>query len=172
MHIYKIIPKHLHFSKTLTDMPSIESPTTESNMEEITKEDPSMDIDIQELYQNIVPETSSTASIAPWLVPILDHHKNRIIRLSKNAELGRTNVHSLIELRNSNKLPHFISSIQAPQVIEGLPDLQNKWNEVHNQYQKELFKFVPSLSILKIKHLNLISQALSSKPKKKRLKKT
>lgn len=149
MSIYKPIPSHLHFSKKSTDMAIIDTPT-ENNFEdtlieditdaEHTTTDDNIDIDIQELYQTITPETTSSASIAPWLVPVLDHHKNRIIRLARNAELGRTNVHSLTELQNSNKLPNFISSIQTPQVIEGLPELQTKWDEVHTNYQKELFK--------------------------------
>jgi hypothetical protein len=165
MYIYKPIPSHLHFSKESTDMaviilpteesfeetlieePTAEEPTAEEpTAEEPTADDPtSMEIDIQELYQTITPETSSSASIAPWLVPILDHHKTRITRLARNAELGRTNVQSLIELRNSNKLPNFISSIQTPQVIEGLPELQAKWDQTHTNYQQELFKYLPHL---------------------------
>jgi hypothetical protein len=128
---------------------TIEELISEETMEDFTEEvdinnvdNPSIDFNIEELYDSITPENNSAPSIAAWLVPILDHHKSRIIRLAKNAELGRINVRTLKDFKTNKKLPSYIASINTPQVMDGLPDLQGTWDDIHSQYQESLFKYV------------------------------
>jgi hypothetical protein len=69
--------------------------------------DATMD-DIEALYANVSPETTTASSIAPWITPILQHHSQRIINLSKIAEMGKQSIARLQKTLEENEFPSVI----------------------------------------------------------------
>lgn len=139
MELIKLTPQHLHFTETFHPDIMDDSVSIPGDLDIITTPP---DFDINNLYDQIHPEGAYTESIAPWLIPILDHHKNRIITLARNAELGRLNVQKLEEDRDAQKLPSFIANLKSPAAQEGLPGLQENWDEAFKEFQKNLLKCI------------------------------
>ena len=96
---------------------------------------PSQNMDIETLYNSITPQAPQAPSIARWLVPILDHHKNRIISLTKNSELGRLSAERLAKDLEEGKYPSYIQDIPAPTAREEYPGLQDTWNNILKEYK-------------------------------------
>lgn len=99
---------------------------------------PSQEIDIEELYNNISPQTTHAPSVAKWLVPILTHHKFRIITLTKNSELGRLTAEKLQSDLQENKFPTFMEHLKPLKALEDYPGLQEVWDNIHTKYKTEL----------------------------------
>ena len=92
-------------------------------------------LDIETLYKSITPQASHAPSVAKWLVPILDHHKTRIISLTKNSELGRLSAERLAKDLEEGKYPSYIQNIPTPTAREEYPGLQDKWNHILKDYK-------------------------------------
>jgi len=110
------------------DLPG--SPITTENIPE-----PSQNLDIETLYQSITPQAPHMPSVAKWLVPILDHHKTRIISLTKNSELGRLSAERLSKDLEEGKYPSYIQDLPTPTAREEYPGLQERWNHIMKDYK-------------------------------------
>ena len=119
-------------------METTSSNTIDSTMTAENIPESSQALDIETLYNSITPQAPQAPSIAKWLVPILDHHKNRIISLTKNSELGRLSAERLTKDLEEGKYPSYIQDIPTPIAREEYPGLQEKWNNIFKEYKSGL----------------------------------
>lgn len=119
-------------------METTSSSITEVPMNTETIPQSSQALDIETLYNSIMPQAPHAPSIAKWLVSILDHHKNRIISLTKNSELGRLSAERLTKDLEEGKYPSYIQDIPTPIAREEYPGLQEKWNSISKEYKSGL----------------------------------
>ena len=106
------------------------------------KDTPSQDIDIEELYNFVTPQAPQSASVAKWLVPILMHHKTRIINLTRNAELGKLSAQKLQTDLEAKKYPGFVENIKPLKALEEYPGLQEVWDNILIKYKTEITQSV------------------------------
>ena len=112
------------------------SPKLLSTIEEVPEA--SQSLDIESLYNNITPQAPQAPSIAKWLVPILDHHKSRIISLTKNSELGHLSAEKLSKDLEEGRYPSYIQDLPPPAAREEFPGLQETWSNITKEYKANL----------------------------------
>lgn len=93
---------------------------------------------LQTLFQETPPAKPSISSIAPWIVPILHKHSNRVIELSRLSEANRVAISRLEKSLESKTFPPTIGVLKAPKAIDGPFGLQEIWENIHTDYQTSL----------------------------------
>ena len=93
---------------------------------------------LQALFQEVPPAKPSISSIAPWIVPILQKHSNRVIELSRLSEANRIAIRRLEKGLESRTFPPTIEMLKAPKAIDGPFGLQEIWDNLHAEYQTAL----------------------------------
>lgn len=93
---------------------------------------------LQTLFQEIPPAKPSISSIAPWIVPILQKHSNRVVELSRLSEANRISIKRLEKGLESRTFPPTIEILKAPKAIDGPFGLQEIWDNLHTEYQTSL----------------------------------
>jgi hypothetical protein len=113
-----------------------------NNQLQIPSNTPSVELQIQQaeaLYENIQP-SSSTISIAPWLLNSFGHHKKRIVNLSKKEKTDQKILDNMTAKHSTGQFPAFLQELQPLKALESCPDLQPKWNNIFSKYREDLFE--------------------------------
>lgn len=96
------------------------------------------ELNIEELYETIVPSKPDRPSIAAYFIKPLDKHKNNLIGLSKNAEIARLSAAKISNDLGQNRFPEYIAHLRRPLAEDHVPGLQEKWDTIYHQFQLQL----------------------------------
>lgn len=74
-----------------------------------------------------------------WLAPTFHTHQKRVFGAVRGSHSSQLYLDKIKERHVAGRLPKTITDLKAPKAIDGLPSLQPLWDEVHGQYQENLY---------------------------------
>ncbi|KAI9430876.1 hypothetical protein BJY52DRAFT_1232302 [Lactarius psammicola] len=91
------------------------------------------------LWDETLPAQDGTTMVE-WLSSTFHQHKKRLFGAVRASHQSQLFLNKMKERHDAGNFPDFIAELSVPKALDGLPNLQALWDEVHSQYKENLYQ--------------------------------